>query len=66
MNEQRASIPYLPGFLPQKLNPVNEQEINSSTSQNDHNFPDDSFFEMLMKSQVIIKKMVTSAKDPCL
>jgi len=47
MNEQRASIPYLPGFLPHK-------QTNMTTLQKQPDLLDDSFDEMLMKSQVKI------------
>lgn len=52
MNEQRASIPYLPGFLPHKQNSLVLESVTASTSHKNLNFPDDSFFEMIMKSQV--------------
>jgi G-protein signaling modulator 2 len=49
MNEQRATLSFLPG-----LNRSKQPEILqrlSVAANNDQNFPDDSFFEMLMKCQ---------------
>lgn len=49
MNEQRAAVPFLPGLTRSKQ-PEILQRLSVATSNDDH-FPDESFFEMLMKCQ---------------
>lgn len=49
MNEQRATVSFLPG-LPKSKQPEILQRL-SVAANNDENFPDETFFEMLMKCQ---------------
>jgi G-protein signaling modulator 2 len=49
MNEQRAAVPFLPGLTRSKQ-PEILQRLSVATSKDDQ-FPDESFFEMLMKCQ---------------
>lgn len=49
LNEQRAAFPFLPG-LTKARQPEILQRLSVATN-NDENFPDDSFFEQLMKCQ---------------
>ena len=51
MNEQRAAVPFLPGLTrSSKQAPELLQRLSVATN-NEENFPDESFFEMLMKCQ---------------
>eukprot|EP00095_Tigriopus_kingsejongensis_P004284 snap_masked-scaffold2020_size22516-processed-gene-0.3 protein:Tk04284 transcript:snap_masked-scaffold2020_size22516-processed-gene-0.3-mRNA-1 annotation:"hypothetical protein DAPPUDRAFT_22062" len=49
MNEQRATVNFLPGLTKSKQ-PEILQRLSVATN-NDENFPDENFFEMLMKCQ---------------
>ena len=54
MNEQRAAVPFLPGLATSRSSRGQPPEILqrlSVATNNEDNFPDESFFEMLMKCQ---------------
>ena len=51
MNEQRAAVPFLPGLTRSSKQPPEILQRLSVATNNEENFPDESFFEMLMKCQ---------------
>jgi len=51
MNEQRAAVPFLPGLTRSSKQPPELLQRLSVATNNEENFPDESFFEMLMKCQ---------------
>ena len=51
MNEQRAAVPFLPGLTRSSKQPPEILQRLSVATNNEDNFPDESFFEMLMKCQ---------------
>ena len=51
MNEQRAAVPFLPGLTRSSKQPPEILQRLSVATNNEEHFPDESFFEMLMKCQ---------------
>ena len=51
MNEQRAAVPFLPGLTRSSKQPPEILQRLSVATNNEENFPDESFFEMLVKCQ---------------
>jgi len=51
MNEQRAAVPFLPGLTRSSKQPPELLQRLSVATNNEEHFPDESFFEMLMKCQ---------------
>ena len=51
MNEQRAAVPFLPGLTRSAKQPPELLQRLSVATNNEEHFPDESFFEMLMKCQ---------------
>ena len=51
MNEQRAAVPFLPGLTRSSKQPPELLQRLSVATNNEENFLDESFFEMLMKCQ---------------
>ena len=51
MNEQRAAVPFLPGLTRSSKQPPEILQRLSLATNNEEHFPDESFFEMLMKCQ---------------